>query len=616
MGACGAANSGHRLGSALACLDQVDWLARVAFGKAERQRSILTEAGLVQAILKEARRLRDQVGLAVGSADFRRRLRASTAIDWSRMSDKAIEEAVEEVADLVSGLPSGFAKGVELVLNEEGARVVDQTHRGLAERHRSFRVDPSWAQTNEQAVEALSETTSLFFSEEYERQAERFTDRARGVVASGLEDGLGSEDIGEELRREFADTAIHRSYWDTVAAVHVSRSRSFSSAATYAENGVTKYEIVAIMDNRTTPICQELNGKTFEVKAALDQFDKIEDVKTLDQLKRTSPMLRLRAGRPVLPSGEPMPSTVEALTAAGVLMPPYHYRCFTGDTRVQGRALVVLRSLYAGEVIEVATEGGRRVTLTANHPVLTPQGFVPAGALEHGQDLLCDGQDARSGPVRSGDHLDEEHEPPTLEELFRTLRERGGVAAIDRVADDLHGDALFGEGKIEVVTVDRELTRRLQAQAAEGRREPVFVTSRRAPGPALLGRSGPSSNLIWTVGAGGRRSPCGSALAAERGAPVGMLAAPQPLQPLCLGPAAKLDPRLFQNPHDGRDADAVLARQLLRQGPSQVALDKVVEIRRKPLRGHVYDLQTETGFTVAGGVFASNCRTTVVPVID
>jgi len=45
-----------------------------------------------------------------------------------------------------------------------------------------------------------------------------------------------------------------------------------------------------------------------------------------------------------------------------------------------------------------------------------------------------------------------------------------------------------------------------------------------------------------------------------------------------------------------------------------VALDKVVRVRRFFFRGHVYDLQTDTGLIVANGTIISNCRCTVQPI--
>lgn len=43
---------------------------------------------------------------------------------------------------------------------------------------------------------------------------------------------------------------------------------------------------------------------------------------------------------------------------------------------------------YDGPVITLATSKGNRITVTPNHPILTPEGFVPAGMLQEGQEII------------------------------------------------------------------------------------------------------------------------------------------------------------------------------------------------------------------------------------
>lgn len=43
---------------------------------------------------------------------------------------------------------------------------------------------------------------------------------------------------------------------------------------------------------------------------------------------------------------------------------------------------------YSGPVITLVTSKGNRITVTPNHPILTPEGFVPAGMLQEGQEII------------------------------------------------------------------------------------------------------------------------------------------------------------------------------------------------------------------------------------
>ena len=64
--------------------------------------------------------------------------------------------------------------------------------------------------------------------------------------------------------------------------------------------------------------------------------------------------------------------------------PPWEWNAVMPDTVLQGRAQYALKSFYSGKVFELLTESGRRLTVTAKHPVLTREGFVFADALTEG----------------------------------------------------------------------------------------------------------------------------------------------------------------------------------------------------------------------------------------
>lgn len=321
-------------------LGDLDWIDRVLLGKA-RVPSVLAQDGFIRAVLREANLLKKEVGVVAGSGEFRRLMLRATGIDWRGATASERDRAIAELSNLIQGMPSGFLPGVEVVLDEQGRRVVQDAHRTLGKKFKRFSVDPVFALKNEKAIRAIRDTTSIFFSPEYERQANRFTRRAQDTVAQGLEEGLGRRGIARELRREFNAAAIHENYWETVAAVHVNRARSFSSVATYAENGVTQYEIVAVGDDRTTLICLDLDGKIFSVESALNSFDALEDANSLEVVRdQVMPFLRVRGSEIVLPDGTRtatinprggFSSTLsgEQLNELNVNTPPYHWRCRT-----------------------------------------------------------------------------------------------------------------------------------------------------------------------------------------------------------------------------------------------------------------------------------------------
>ena len=345
--------------------------------------------------------------------------------------------------------------------------------------------------------------------------------------------------------------------------------------------------------------------------------------------------------------------------------PPNGFNCFDGSTRIGARVLWVARSLYSGEFLELATEGGATLTVTANHPLLTPHGFVAAHALAEGDDLLRHEAGIKAHPV--GDvHV--EQRPPRIDDLWDALRVRGGAVRFRPGADDLHGDAAFIEGDVHVVSADRELLRCIHAAGSKRIEDGVF--SAPAAGAAALVRPRAAGDFGVTP-----HSPSGS-IPGSRELPLyktPVLLDASPLQQLGImaspGSASSGKPLLSKHTNNGIPADGVcpgesehrLAAQIAgnnfrsgkfsapmmaelcatpshldavllqqfadpdtanpvstgdhREGlPSGVSRDRIVSINRFWARRHVYDLQSDTGLVLASQLLASNCRCVMVVV--
>lgn len=300
--------------------------------------SIFSEAGFIQEVLKEANEIRKVVGDNVDKVMSR--VKRSANVNWAEATSAQKTKIVRELGNLIKGLPSQFSPGVSVVLDERGKVVNQKTKKALNKKHRKISVETTFNQVDQAGVEALRETTSVFFGQEYEKQADRFRTRAQKTIADGLEKGFGRREIARDLSNEFRDSAIHEHYWTTVAAVHTNRARSFSSAATFIEAGITQYEILAVQDERTTPICRFMDGKVFSVGEAVGQFEAFEAAEDLDEVRnRVMPFMRVKGGEIVLPSGRRVAEigpkgfkramNTKKLNAAGIHMPPYHFGCRT-----------------------------------------------------------------------------------------------------------------------------------------------------------------------------------------------------------------------------------------------------------------------------------------------
>jgi SPP1 gp7 family putative phage head morphogenesis protein len=177
-------------------------------------------------------------------------------------------------------------------------------------------------------------------------------------VARGLEHGLGRDEIAGDLA-EAAELALvdrARSYWDVVAASFVGEARSMSQMSSYAEAGIDRYMLVAVLDEHTTDTCRFLDGKVLDIADAMRTFDRLEASDDPLAIKKERPWVRERVGddgRRVLAIDRGGESTVLAvversgvgaradrgtfarevsaryLAPAGVGFPPFHGLCRT-----------------------------------------------------------------------------------------------------------------------------------------------------------------------------------------------------------------------------------------------------------------------------------------------
>lgn len=66
-----------------------------------------------------------------------------------------------------------------------------------------------------------------------------------------------------------------------------------------------------------------------------------------------------------------------------------HPNCLvdTGEALFTERSTSLMRRKYIGKVAVITTSSGNKNTVTINHPILTPFGFIPAGRLKKGQKI-------------------------------------------------------------------------------------------------------------------------------------------------------------------------------------------------------------------------------------
>ena len=119
------------------------------------------------------------------------------------------------------------------------------------------------------------------------------------------------------------------------------------------------------------------------------------------------------------------------------------HECLVPESLVDTAVVrAAFRRPYAGNIADVVTRRGRKLSATPNHPVLTKRGWVGAGLLNPGDELICyrGQQDLRS--VGDGDEV---HRPAPVSEIFQALEITGAHHRVASTDADFHGDGMKSE---------------------------------------------------------------------------------------------------------------------------------------------------------------------------
>ncbi len=135
------------------------------------------------------------------------------------------------------------------------------------------------------------------------------------------------------------------------------------------------------------------------------------------------------------------PSFIEATgygTAGGLC----GVNCVLGDTFVSGSTpSTVYRRKYSGEIIILRTASGKELSVTPNHPILTDKGWIAAGLLAKGDNVIS--RSNFNGVSRTSP--DPHQNEARIEDIFNSFAQSGDVMRLPASAGYFHGDISNGE---------------------------------------------------------------------------------------------------------------------------------------------------------------------------
>lgn len=147
------------------------------------------------------------------------------------------------------------------------------------------------------------------------------------------------------------------------------------------------------------------------------------------------------------------PSLVES-TGYGTVTGLCGANCVVDDTKVSGPyASAAYRRKYSGQIVTIRTAFGHNLTVTPNHPILTPQGWVAASQLKKG-DYVFSRVNRDRMPL--GVRPDKYECEPTIKQEFDSLRDTFGIRTFLGSSANFHNDGIANQN-VDVVLVDSSL---------------------------------------------------------------------------------------------------------------------------------------------------------------
>lgn len=331
----------------------------------------------------------------------------------------------------------------------------------------------------------------------------------------------------------------------------------------YKEHGVEQYEYICGLDERTCPICGELDGKVFDVRYKEE----------------------------------------------GVNYPVMHPNCVLGDSVILAPdAECLTKSEYSGDIFKISTANGRGFSVTPNHIMLTARGWVRAKNLVKGDKVIYysawDKVADISNPANNNG-------VPTIEQLFASLAESFSMfrRVMPAAAEDFKGDVIK-DSEINIILIDSLLRNKADVSLLKFLSDFRFIETRES-GKSVLNSDCTLAKLLVCLGLVADGIMSGSSIASVF---FGSTLTHHQLVSLRL--SSDYNMRLIRSAPNCGSRNSETLGKLVDTFSQIVQFDDIVDVKRCDFSGQVYDISSESTLYICNGFISSNCRCSTVIAKD
>ena len=260
---------------------------------------------------------------------------------WSDSVKESARFAIKELANLPKNKRADeqFLSSLEYVirqqLGDEFAYSLDQKVKIFCERsYMLASLEPQFINikigfnaTDMKSIEMAKKQQVFWLKNHYDSNVSQ---RLQEILSNTMQNQWTNGQLAENLQTHFSDILKGgKSYFQGLAEHTGLRVREFGRVNSYKKTGAKYYQIVAVIDDRTSDICRALDGKIYPVEPAVECMNAMFEVsdnydfdEAKERLKRIAPFVTedqiiYTNGMPSGVSGEHVP------------FPPFHWRCRT-----------------------------------------------------------------------------------------------------------------------------------------------------------------------------------------------------------------------------------------------------------------------------------------------
>mgnify|MGYP002626313629 CR=1 FL=1 len=439
---------------------------------------------------------------------------------------------------------------------------------------------------------------------------ESVLEKTRDVLRKSMLDGSTLQERMKALRESSTELSrMTDRRIEAIARTEITRADTYGRLISMKkDDDVIGVEFSAILDDRTTDICESRNG------------------------------LIMRLDDPRLPENTP----------------PCHVNCLLGDTFISsiGGISAVSERVFDGDIIIVKSARGNDLSGTPNHPILTSRGWVAMSEIHEGDYIVCDA--FREG----GNGVDRENQQmkTRIKDAANTFFNASEMRAVPvpTTAEDFHNDGR--NEQVAIIYTDRKLLNRFKASFNEQvikhnfilgwvtsvfkkncesslfffrdrmfspfnsfvsllSKFHAFFTSCIFHSCKLLFMSITRFQPIFQKNSlNGVRSFNVKSVSDAANAYTLIMQSDDSFLVNGLNGTFPLNAVFEQNVIDGIKASSIFFAKFPNGGTCEIIFDKVVRVERENFSGHVYNLQTETGIYLANNILTHNCRSLLLPL--